>query len=62
MRQAGANGLPNTKSVLFGKYGNSGAASKGPRVDFATALSSPVDIGSILNDRYESRVDIKYLS
>lgn len=53
---------PDTKNVLFGEYGNCGAGSKGPRVKFATALSSPVAIGDILNDGYQSWVDTAYLS
>lgn len=53
---------PNTKNVFFGEYGNFGAGSRGPRVEFATALSSPVDIADILNDGYESWVDVGYLS
>lgn len=53
---------PNTKNVFFGEYGNSGAGSKGPRASFATALSSPVAIGDILDDGYQSWVDTGYLS
>lgn len=53
---------PNTNNVLFGEYGNSGVGSRGPRVGFATALSSPVAIGDILNDGYQSWVDTGYLS
>lgn len=53
---------PSTKIVLFGEYANYGAGSTGPRVGFATALGSPVEIVDILNDGYESWVDTEYLS
>lgn len=53
---------PNTGNVMFGEYKNSGAGSMGARAGFATALSSPVAIGDILNDGYESWVDKEYMS
>jgi pectinesterase len=53
---------PNTADVLFGEYGNSGAGSEGTRASFATKLSSPVAITTILGSGYASWVDTTYLS
>nr|ARB08121.1 pectin methylesterase [Evansstolkia leycettana] len=53
---------PNTADVLFGEYGNTGAGSSGTRASFATKLSSPVTISTILGSDYQNWVDTSYLS
>lgn len=54
---------PNTEDVSFGEYDNTGAGSEGTRASFATKLSSPVEITSILGSDYASAswVDTSYL-
>ena len=54
-------GRPNTANVLFGEYENYGPGSQGTRASFATTLSSPVAIADVLDDGYESWVDMEYL-
>lgn len=54
-------GRPSTADVLFGEYGNDGPGSQGSRAGFATALTSPVPIADLLDDGYESWVDMEYL-
>ncbi|ROV89863.1 hypothetical protein VPNG_10243 [Cytospora leucostoma] len=44
-----------TDDVLFGEYNNTGAGASGTRASFATKLSSPVDITTILGDDYKSQ-------
>ena len=53
---------PNTADVLFGEYDNSGAGSQGTRASFATKLSSPIAITTILGSDYANWVDTSYLS
>lgn len=53
---------PNTEDVLFGEYDNSGTGSEGTRASFATKLSAPIDITTILGDGYADWVDTTYLS
>jgi pectinesterase len=53
---------PNTEDVLFGEYENTGAGSEGTRASFATTLSAPIEISTILGDDYEDWVDTSYLS
>lgn len=53
---------PNTEDVLFGEYDNSGAGSTGTRASFATKLSSPIEITTILGSNYADWVDTTYLS
>ncbi|GAM33602.1 pectin esterase [Talaromyces pinophilus] len=53
---------PNTADVLFGEYDNSGAGSQGTRASFATKLSSPIGITTILGSDYANWVDTSYLS
>ena len=55
---------PNTSDVLFGECGNTGAGASGTRASFATKLSSPVGITTILGNGYASAtyVDASYLS
>jgi pectinesterase len=53
---------PNTEDILFGEYDNSGAGSEGTRASFATKLSAPIDITTILGDDYADWVDTTYLS
>jgi pectinesterase len=50
---------PNTQSVTFQEYDNSGAGAGGSRASFSTKLSSPVTIGTILGST--SWVDSSYL-
>lgn len=56
-------GDERTDNVSFGEYGNSGAGASGTRASFATKLSSPLAIGSILGSSYASQyyVDTSYL-
>lgn len=56
-------GDERTDHVSFGEYGNSGAGASGTRASFATKLSSPLAIGSILGSSYASQhyVDTSYL-
>lgn len=56
-------GDDNTDHVSFGEYGNTGAGASGTRASFATKLSSPLAIGSILGSSYASQyyVDTSYL-
>ncbi|KAL9090869.1 MAG: hypothetical protein Q9165_005077 [Trypethelium subeluteriae] len=55
---------PNTDHVSFGEYGNTGAGSEGTRASFATKLSAPVAIASVLGSAWESAsyVDASYVS
>ncbi|MCJ1369670.1 Pectinesterase 1 [Loxospora ochrophaea] len=55
---------PNTADVLFGEYGNTGAGSEGTRASFASKLSGPVGISTVLGSGYSSAswVDTSYLS
>lgn len=53
---------PNTEDVLFGEYDNTGAGSEGTRASFATELSAPIAITTILGDDYTDWVDTSYLS
>jgi len=55
---------PNTDHVSFGEYGNTGAGAEGTRATFASKLSEPVAISSILGSGYASAewVDTAYLS
>ncbi|OKL57862.1 Pectinesterase [Talaromyces atroroseus] len=53
---------PNTEDVLFGEYDNTGAGSEGTRASFATTLSAPIEISTILGDDYADWVDTSYLS
>lgn len=48
-------GDERTDDVLFGEYNSTGAGASGTRASFATKLSSPVDITTILGDDYESQ-------
>lgn len=43
-----------TDNVLFGEYGNTGAGASGNRASFATKLSAPVSIASVLGGGYAS--------
>lgn len=52
----------STEYVTFQEFGNTGPGAKGPRASFATILSSPVSILTILGPTYTSWVDISYLS
>lgn len=56
-------GDERTDHVSFGEYGNVGAGASGTRASFATKLSSPLAIGSILGSSYASQhyVDTSYL-
>ncbi|KAF2228754.1 carbohydrate esterase family 8 protein, partial [Viridothelium virens] len=55
---------PRTDHVSFGEYENSGAGSEGTRASFATKLSAPVAIASVLGSGWESAsyVDASYVS
>ena len=55
---------PNTSDVLFGECGNTGPGASGTRASFATKLSSPVAITTILGNNCASAtyVDTSYLS
>ena len=54
---------PNTDHASFGEYDNTGAGASGTRASFATKLSSPVTIASVLGSDYASQpwVDTAYL-
>ncbi|KAM0460083.1 hypothetical protein ACHAO4_002213 [Trichoderma viride] len=56
-------GDAQTDHVSFGEYGNTGAGASGTRASFASKLSSPLAIGSILGSSYASQyyVDTSYL-
>ncbi|KAF2197384.1 putative pectin methylesterase [Delitschia confertaspora ATCC 74209] len=45
---------PNTDHVLFGEYKNIGDGSKGTRASFATKLSSPVNVETVLGKGWAS--------
>ncbi|KAI3402011.1 hypothetical protein diail_3985 [Diaporthe ilicicola] len=47
-------GDERTDHVLFGEYGNTGAGASGARASFATKLSSPMAISTILGSSYAS--------
>ncbi|AEO66258.1 877d35ca-67d3-4e98-adf6-2076a6a27c09 [Thermothielavioides terrestris] len=53
---------PQTDHVTFAEYGNSGDGAKGTRASFATKLSAPVSISTVLGSDYQSWVDTSYLS
>ncbi|CAL5867026.1 uncharacterized protein PFLUO_LOCUS1238 [Penicillium psychrofluorescens] len=53
---------PNTQDVDFGEYDNSGPGSLGSRASFSKKLSSALAVGDIINDGYQSWVDVSYLS
>ena len=55
---------PQTDHVSFGEYENTGAGSEGTRASFATKLSAPVAIASVLGSGWESAayVDTTYIS
>ncbi|KAI9364364.1 pectin lyase fold/virulence factor [Zopfochytrium polystomum] len=52
---------PNTASVTFQEYGNSGTGASGNRASFSTKISSPISIGTILGSDYTSWVDAAFL-
>ncbi|KJR85281.1 pectinesterase [Sporothrix schenckii 1099-18] len=52
---------PNTAGVSFQEYDNTGAGARGTRVSFATKLSSPISIGTILDSDYANWVDTSYV-
>ncbi|ROV98015.1 hypothetical protein VMCG_07003 [Cytospora schulzeri] len=52
---------PNTDYVTFEEYGNSGDGADGDRADFATTMSSAIDIATILGDDYADWVDSDYV-
>lgn len=43
---------PQTANVTFGEYANFGEGTVGPRANFSTILTAPVDIASILGSDY----------
>lgn len=45
---------PNTATAYFGEYANTGAGASGARASFATELSSPVSIETVLGSGYAS--------
>ncbi|CRG90995.1 Pectinesterase [Talaromyces islandicus] len=53
---------PRTSDVYFGEYDNSGDGASGTRASFATELTSPVEISSILGSDYTDWVDTEYVS
>ncbi|KAI9713883.1 MAG: hypothetical protein M1820_000613 [Bogoriella megaspora] len=57
-------GDERTDNVSFGEYGNTGAGASGTRASFATKLSAPVDIATVLGSGWESAnyVDASYVS
>lgn len=48
-------GDERTDDVLFGEYENTGLGASGTRASFATELSSPVAITTILTSSYDSQ-------
>ncbi|KAF2175141.1 carbohydrate esterase family 8 protein [Zopfia rhizophila CBS 207.26] len=57
-------GEENIDHVLFGEYGNTGTGASGTRASFATKLSAPVSISSILGSGWASAsyVDQAYIA
>lgn len=53
---------PRTSDVYLGEYDNSGDGASGTRASFATDLTSPVEISSILGSDYAEWVDTEYVS
>jgi pectinesterase len=53
---------PQTDHVTFAEYGNTGAGASGTRASFASKLSAPVAITTVLGSGYKSWVDTSYLS
>lgn len=49
-----STGDERTETAYFGEYGNTGAGASGPRASFATAMTSPVSITSVLGSNYTS--------
>lgn len=47
-------GDERTDGVYFGEYDNTGAGAKGDRASFATAMTAPVGITTILGSGYAS--------
>jgi pectinesterase len=45
-------GDERTSGVTFAEYGNTGAGAAGPRANFASSLSSPITIQSVLGGDY----------
>lgn len=57
-------GDERTANVLFGEYSNRGPGASGTRASFATKLSSPVNMSTVLGAGYSSAAyfDASYLS
>ena len=53
---------PQTGSVTFQEYGNTGTGASGTRAGFSTKLSAAVKIADILGSGYASWVDTSYLA
>ena len=51
----------NIQDVTFQEYDNSGSGASGTRASFATKISTPLSISSILGNDYSSWVDMSYL-
>ncbi|TPX13500.1 uncharacterized protein E0L32_005971 [Thyridium curvatum] len=56
-----SSSTPNTGHVTFQEYGNTGSGASGNRASFATKISAPLTIGSIIGSDYTSWVDTSYL-
>jgi len=55
---------PRTDQVTLAEYDNTGAGSKGTRASFASTLSKPIAITTVLGSSYASAswVDTAYIS
>lgn len=56
-----SSSTPNTGHVTFQEYGNTGSGASGNRASFATKISAPLTIASIVGSDYTSWVDTSYL-
>ena len=56
-----SSSTPNTEYVTFQEVGNTGSGASGTRASFATKISAPLTIATILGSDYGNWVDASYL-
>ncbi|EON99957.1 putative carbohydrate esterase family 8 protein [Phaeoacremonium minimum UCRPA7] len=56
-----SSSTPNTEYVTFQEVGNTGTGASGTRASFATKISAPLTIATIIGSDYTSWVDSTYL-
>lgn len=56
-----SSSTPNTEYVTFQEVGNTGTGASGTRASFATKISAPLTIETIIGSDYASWVDTTYL-